>query len=81
MKIYALLLLPIACIGGEKKISVTNNIHVSQNAIPEPPPPPRSPKWQGSFPTPHPDVERLHREQEEQDAVTCCCFFKIKKRI
>ena len=81
MKIYVLLLMPALCITSEKPITMTTNVTVSQNAIPEPPLPPRSPKWQGSFPKPHPDVERLHREQDEQDAVTCCCFFKIKKKI
>jgi hypothetical protein len=82
MKIHILLLFPIACIAMEdvavhngKQVCVTNNITLSNTQSTRPVRPGQK----------HPSVieahERLKRIQEEQDAVTCCCFFKIKKRI
>jgi hypothetical protein len=90
MKICIPLLYSFACIAMEdidihngKPVTVTNNINVTQTQNR------RGGRWQGGAPEKHPSVAEAHeksrlqaiREQDDRDAVTCCCFFKIKKRI
>ena len=82
MKTYILLLCSFACMAMEdgamhngKPVYMTNNITLTNTQ------PPRiirpGPKHQSVIQA----HERTRLEQEERDAMTCCCFFKIKKRI
>lgn len=80
------LLLPCFCFSSDKSDrlpsvnhdNVTNNITIT-NASPAPSPRPSKILHAG---TKHPRVEAAHEElsrRQENDFITCCCFFKMKK--
>lgn len=65
--------------GSHHNTNVSNTVNITQHRQN------RGGRWQGGYPEKHPSIIDAHKEQErqqaEQDAVTCCCFFKIKKKI
>ena len=78
MKIYALLLYCSVCLASEKEVHITNNNNITLTNT-------QAPRHVVRPGEKHPAVEEAHerarREQEERDALTCCCFIRIKKRL
>ncbi len=94
MKYLCALLLPCLCIASDKSDrlpsvnhdNVTNNITITNTSPAPSPRPSRSPRSPRAIQgEPHPAVQMAHelsaRQRLEEDAATCCCFFRIKKKI
>jgi hypothetical protein len=78
MKMYVLLFYCASCWAGEKHVSIQTTINVADNSQAQ-----QTIPLKGALVKNNSQEERLRsiKEDDDRDAVTCCCFIKLRKRL